>query len=136
MQLTDFEAANNLVELFLRRADELGERPFLTAKHEGKWQSQSWREAAEEVCLLAEALRGLGLKDGDRVVLVSENRPKWAIADLAIMAAGCVTVPTYTTHGARKGLADTALKTNGAERSAAGWVGAADPRSEGVAIGE
>jgi long-chain acyl-CoA synthetase len=101
LQLTDFEAANNLVELFLRRADELGERPFLTAKHEGKWQSQSWREAAEEVCLLAEALRGLGLTDGDRVVLVSENRPKWAIADLAIMAAGCITTPAYTTNTER-----------------------------------
>ena len=101
MQLTDFESSNNLVELFLRRADELGERPFLTAKQGGEWRSQSWREAAEEVCLLAEALRGLGLQDGDRVVLVSENRPKWAIADLAIMAAGCITTPAYTTNTER-----------------------------------
>ncbi|HYN46297.1 MAG TPA: AMP-dependent synthetase/ligase, partial [Allosphingosinicella sp.] len=77
------------------------ERPFLTAKLGGKWVSQSWRAAAEEVCLLAEALRGLGLQDGDRVVIVSENRPKWAIADLAIMAAGCVTVPTYITNTER-----------------------------------
>ena len=101
MQLTDFEAANNLVELFLRRADELGDRPFLTAKQGGSWLSQSWRAAAEEVCLLAEALRGLGLRDGDRVVIVSENRPKWAIADLAIMAAGCITTPAYTTNTER-----------------------------------
>jgi long-chain acyl-CoA synthetase len=101
LQLTDFEAAPNLVRLFLDRADELGERPFLSAKRGGRWQSQSWREAAEHVCLLAEALRALGLEDGDRVVLVSENRPEWAIADLAIMAAGCITTPAYTTNTER-----------------------------------
>ena len=44
---------------------------------------------------VAEAHRA---EPGDRVVLVSENRPEWLIADLAIMAAGCVTVPTYTTN--------------------------------------
>ncbi len=53
------------------------------------------------MCLLAENLRGLGLKEGDRVVLVSENRPEWCIADLAIMAAGCITVPAYTTNTER-----------------------------------
>src|SRR5262245_58511389 len=101
VQLTDFEASSNLVELFLKRADELADRPFLTAKHDGAWRSQSWREAAAEVCLLAEALRRLGLEDGDRVVIVSENRPKWAIADLAIMAAGGITTPAYTTNTER-----------------------------------
>jgi long-chain acyl-CoA synthetase len=101
LQLTDFAAAPNLVRLFLDRADELGERPFLTAREGREWQSISWREAARQVCLLAEALRGLGLEDGDRVVLVSENRPEWAIADLAIMAAGCITTPAYTTNTER-----------------------------------
>jgi len=101
LQLTDFDAAPNLVRLFLDRADERADRPFLAAKRAGKWQSQSWRETAEQVCLLAEALRGRGLEDGDRVVLVAENRPEWAIADLAIMAAGCVTTPAYTTNTER-----------------------------------
>ncbi len=61
----------------------------------------SWAEAARQVCLLAEGLRGLGLKPGDRVLLVSENRPEWCIADLGIMAAGCITVPAYTTNTER-----------------------------------
>jgi long-chain acyl-CoA synthetase len=56
---------------------------------------------ADQVCLLAESLRALGLADGDRVALVSENRPEWCIADLAIMAAGCVTVPAYVTNTER-----------------------------------
>ena len=101
MQLSDFESAQNLVELFLRRADELGDKPFLAAKIDGRWQSISWREAARQVCRLAQGLREMGLHDGDRVVLVSENRPEWAIADLAIMAAGCITTPAYTTNTER-----------------------------------
>ena len=99
--LSDIDSANNLVELFLKRADEKGDTPFLGAKKGGEWQTISWREAADQVCLLAEGLRKLGLKDGDRVCLVSENRPEWCISDLAIMAAGCITVPTYITNTER-----------------------------------
>lgn len=101
MQLSDFATSPNLVRLFLDRADALGDRPFLSSKHDGRWTAISWREAARQVCLLAEALRGLGLQDGDRVALVSENRPEWCLADLAIMAAGLVTVPTYITNTER-----------------------------------
>jgi long-chain acyl-CoA synthetase len=101
MKLSDFAAARNLVSLFLERADELGDKPFLWAKRDGAWHSLSWNEVARQTCLLAESLRGLGLKDGDRVVLVSENRPEWCIADLAIMAAGCITVPAYITNTER-----------------------------------
>ena len=99
--LQDIDNAQNLVELFLKRADEKGDAPFLGHKTGGQWVTQSWRSAAEQVCLLAEALRAMGLEDGDRVALVSENRPEWCIADLAIMAAGCITVPTYTTNTRR-----------------------------------
>ena len=52
--LSDIDTANNLVELFLKRADEKGDSAFLGAKREGEWQTISWREAAERVCLLAE----------------------------------------------------------------------------------
>ncbi|WP_425594732.1 AMP-dependent synthetase/ligase [Qipengyuania intermedia] len=99
--LSDIDSANNLVELFLKRADAKSDQPFLGWKEDGSWQTMTWGEAANRVCLLAEALRGLGLKDGDRVCLVSENRPEWCIADLAIMAAGCVTVPAYVTNTER-----------------------------------
>ncbi|GGC28385.1 AMP-dependent synthetase [Novosphingobium marinum] len=101
MQVTDFDTARNLVSLFLQRADLRGESPMLWAKHDGQWSSTSWAEAARKVCIAAESLRALGLGDGDRVMLVSENRPEWCLADLAIMAAGCVTVPAYTTNTER-----------------------------------
>jgi long-chain acyl-CoA synthetase len=101
LHLSDIDSANNLVELFLARADAKGDAPFLGVKRGGAWQTISWREAAAAVCILAENLHKLGLETGDRVMLVSENRPEWCIADLAIMAAGCVTVPAYVTNTER-----------------------------------
>jgi long-chain acyl-CoA synthetase len=96
-----FEHFPNLVTMFFTRAAEKGDAPFLWAKKGGAWQPTSWRETAETVSRLAQALRRLGLRRGDMVMLVAENRPEWCIADLAIMAAGCVTVPTYTTNTER-----------------------------------
>ena len=95
------ERFDNLVSLFLKRADEKGGKPFLWAKRDGKWSAISWAAAAAKVAALAQSLRRIGLEPGDRVALVSENRPEWLISDLAIMAAGCVTVPTYTTNTTR-----------------------------------
>ena len=91
----------NLVAMFFARAAERGDAPFLWAKTGGTWVSTSWAEAARQVASLATALNAIGLKRGDRVMLVSENRPEWCISDLAIMAAGCVTVPTYVTNTVR-----------------------------------
>ncbi|WP_242147746.1 AMP-dependent synthetase/ligase [Sphingomonas sp. BAUL-RG-20F-R05-02] len=91
----------NLVAMFLARVSEKSDAPFLWYKRDGGWIAISWREAAEQVASLAAALKGIGLKPGDRVMLVAENRPEWCISDLAIMAAGCITVPTYTTNTER-----------------------------------
>ena len=91
----------SLVAMFFDRAARGGDEPFLWRKADRAWQPLSWRQVANQVAALAHSLRDLGLKDGDRVVLVSENRPEFCIADLAIMAAGGITVPTYTTNTER-----------------------------------
>ncbi|UYY57973.1 AMP-dependent synthetase/ligase [Sphingomonas sp. S2-65] len=95
------ERFENLVQMFFARAREKGEAPFLWHKTDGAWQPTSWAETARQVASLATAFKALGLKSGDRVMLVAENRPEFCITDLAIMAAGCVTVPTYTTNTER-----------------------------------
>jgi long-chain acyl-CoA synthetase len=97
----EFETFPNLVTMFFTRAREQTSQPFLWHKAPTGWTSQSWGEVAAKVAAMAGALKKLGLVPGDRVMLVSENRPEWCIADLAIMAAGCVTVPTYTTNTER-----------------------------------
>ncbi|HEU4969966.1 long-chain fatty acid--CoA ligase [Sphingomonas sp.] len=99
--MRQFERFPNLVTMFFTRAREGGDRPFLWRKVENDWRPISWAQAAQQVASVAEGLKRLGLKRGDRVMLVSENRPEWCIADLGIMAAGCVTVPTYTTNTER-----------------------------------
>ncbi|WP_404479423.1 AMP-dependent synthetase/ligase [Novosphingobium sp. BL-52-GroH] len=101
MEIADFDRSANVVSLFLSRADALGDAPMLRAKRDGQWHAISWAEAARRVCLLAASLRRLGLNAGERVVIVAENRPEWCLADFAVMAAGCVTVPTYTTNTTR-----------------------------------
>ena len=100
-QFDDFDSFPNLVTMFFARARHRGDAPFLWAKHDGAWQSISWSDVARQVAAFAKSLRQLGLEKGDRVMLVSENRPEWCIADLGIMAAGCVTVPTYVTNTER-----------------------------------
>ncbi|HEU0072028.1 MAG TPA: AMP-dependent synthetase/ligase [Alphaproteobacteria bacterium] len=96
--------ASSLTSLFFDQAARQGDKPFLWAKKPAsdgtlQYQSLSWRETAEKVNALARGLIRLGLERGDRVCLVAENRPEWLIADLAIMAAGGVSVPAYVTNG-------------------------------------
>ncbi len=91
----------NLVTMFFTRAAEKGDAPFLWTKTSGTWVATSWAEAARQVASLSTALTATGLKRGDRVMLVAENRPEWCLSDLAIMAAGCITVPTYVTNTER-----------------------------------
>jgi long-chain acyl-CoA synthetase len=99
--MRQFEHFSSLTAMFFARATQLGDRPFLWTKTGGKWTSRSWAGVAREVAALAAGLRANGVLPGDRVMLVSENRPEFCIADLAIMAAGAVTVPTYTTNTTR-----------------------------------
>ena len=94
----DFATCPSIPAMFLAQADRLGEKPLLGAKHDGHWRYLSWRQTAETALTLAGGLVRLGLQRGDRVMLVSENRPEWAIADLAIMIAGGITVPAYVTN--------------------------------------
>jgi len=93
-----YDEWNSLAAMFFERAGELGEKPFLWAKREGRYQPTSWTEAARQASCLSRGLRVLGVEPGERVLLVSENRPEWPIADVAIMAAGAITVPAYTTN--------------------------------------
>jgi long-chain acyl-CoA synthetase len=93
----DYKAVRNLATMFFDKADALGAKPFLWDKHDGAWRSKSYGEVAADVKRLARGLRSLGIEKGDRVVIVSENRPEWVVADLAIGAIGAISVPAYTT---------------------------------------
>ena len=94
----NYDSWPNLATMFFEKTADLGDKPFLWAKRDEIWASITGNEAAAQAAALSRGLRELGVGDGDRVMLVSENRPEWAIADFAIMAAGAVSVPAYVTN--------------------------------------
>jgi len=70
----------------------------LNHKVEGEWTHTGATTFVERVRHVALGISELGIKRGDRVALLSENRPEWSIADLAILSLGAVNVPIYTTQ--------------------------------------
>ena len=63
----------------------------------GKWLPISSREFGQKVARTARVLHSWGIQPGDRIALLSENRPEWPIADVSSLLLGAVTVPLYTT---------------------------------------
>jgi long-chain acyl-CoA synthetase len=72
----------------------------VSEKRGGEWLRVSSDDFARRVRHIALGLGDLGIQPGDRVGLISENRPEWSIVDLAILSAGAVVVPLYTTQAA------------------------------------
>src|SRR5947208_16968466 len=70
----------------------------LCLKKEGQWLRISGEAIIQRVRAVALGLSALGVKRGDRVALLSENRPDWSVVDLAILSLGAVNVPIYTTQ--------------------------------------
>ena len=86
--------------LFFEQARLKGTAPYVWGKVDGNWRPTSWDAAARAVRGMAAAFQDLGVEFGDRIALIAENQPSWVLADLAIMAAGGITVPAYTTYSA------------------------------------
>lgn len=74
-----------------------GDRPALAHREAGGYRSITYAQWAEQVRTFASGLAALGVKAGDRLAVVSENRPEWVVADLAMLALGAVNVPMFPT---------------------------------------
>ena len=84
--------------LCLKAALKHGKQDALNHKIDGEWVNISAETFVERVRNVALGLAELGIKPGDRIALLSENRPEWSIADLAILSLGAINVPIYTTQ--------------------------------------
>ena len=93
----------SLPELFLEKSEENSHKIQLVRKNKetGNDFIYSWAKTKKEVFAFANFLSQQNIKKGDRVMLVSENRPEWLISDIAIMCHGLVTVPNYTTYSVK-----------------------------------
>ena len=83
--------------LLLVHADTHPKDTALRVKRLGRWVEISWREYANRAACAALGLRLLGIAPGDRVAVLSENRPEWLFADLAIQGIGAISVGVYPT---------------------------------------
>jgi len=95
MNLNEF---NSLTDLFFYRAEKQNPKSiFLEWLNPKNKKKLTWVETSSNIYKLAKTLKE-NIADGDRCLLVSENRPEWLISDIAVMLANGITVPAYTTY--------------------------------------
>jgi long-chain acyl-CoA synthetase len=88
---------NSLVELYFKKCEEMDpKRSFLKWLKPGK-PTYSWGDIKERIFKLSSKIQSL-IKEGDRCLILSENRPYWLMADIAVMNAGGISVPIFTTY--------------------------------------
>lgn len=95
---------STIPEMFVNLTDHFASesRPIIMHKTGGKYVGISYSELRRKVELFAFGLASMGVKAGDRVSIISENRPEWVISDLAIVSLGAVDVPVYPTLTAKQ----------------------------------
>ena len=104
----ELKKINSLVELFFKKFEQISSKKFekkeniflVSLKRRSKdhpYSSYSWRKTSNKIKILSTYLKDI-ISKGDKCILLSENRPEWLISDIAIMNAGGVTVPLFTTY--------------------------------------
>ena len=88
---------NSLVELYFKKIQEVdGKKPFLKWLKPDK-PTYSWEEITNKIFRLSSKIKSI-IEEGDRCLILSENRPYWLISDISIMNAGGISVPIFTTY--------------------------------------
>jgi long-chain acyl-CoA synthetase len=126
----------SLVHSLRRQADRLGDRPWLRFRRLGVVRELSWRAALSQVRSLAASLVHRGIEPGDRVALLSENRPEWLVVDLAVQSVGAALVPMHaplTRAQVRHQIADSGAKFTIASTAVQAEKGDADLRFDDFA---
>lgn len=90
-------AVDTLSKAFWRSVEQYAEKPAMLVKREKQFRPITYRELGKRVYAFARALHELGVRKGDRVAILSENCPEWAITDWATLCLGGITVPIYPT---------------------------------------
>ncbi len=93
----EIDKLNSLVELYFKKCEEVDpNRPFLKWLKPNK-PTYSWGDIKNRIFKLSSKIKSL-IKEGDRCLILSENRPYWLMADIAVMNAGGISVPIFTTY--------------------------------------
>lgn len=91
--------SETLAKMVLEKTAEYGTRTALREKVEGNYTDISWQDMADNIFLFARSLLALGIKEDERVAIMSPNCPEWVYADLGTLSLNAITVPVYHTEG-------------------------------------
>ena len=93
----NIEKINSLVELYFKKLEEIDkEKPFLKWLKPNK-PTYTWSQVSERIFKLTNKIKSI-INEGDRCLILSENRPYWLMSDISIMNAGGISVPIFTTY--------------------------------------
>jgi long-chain acyl-CoA synthetase len=93
----EIDKLNSLVELYFKKCEEVDpSKPFLKWLKPGK-SNYNWGDIKERIFKLSYKIKSL-INAGDRCLILSENRPYWLMSDIAVMNAGGISVPIFTTY--------------------------------------
>ena len=92
-----FQQASNLPSTLFKNMEIAPTSSLFFDKKSDGWVGLSWQEVARKTQDIAKFLISIGIRPDDKVMICSENRSEWAIANLAIMSVGSIVVPAYTT---------------------------------------
>ncbi|MGH2748871.1 MAG: AMP-dependent synthetase/ligase [Actinomycetota bacterium] len=90
--------AQTIVERFHERVRSHPEKVALRHKVGGQWRDITWRDYGDRVESIAKSLLSLGFQHGDKISLLSNNRPEWQVCDVAAMSLGGATAAIYQTN--------------------------------------
>ncbi len=97
-KIMNLDNLSNLIELFSHQVQKQNKKDiFLQWLNPNNQKTYTWEEAEKNILKLSKIIKE-NIKEGDRCLLVSENRPEWFVSDLAIMLSDGITVPAYTTY--------------------------------------
>jgi long-chain acyl-CoA synthetase len=88
----------HLARMIHAQCQNYGDRIALRYREKGLWKDISWKVMGEMICAVSKALLELNVKEGDMVVLFSQNRPEWTIVDYGVLTIRAVSVPVYATN--------------------------------------
>ena len=87
----------SLPDMLKTNANNFKEKVAMSIKVDGAWKDITYREFGDNVRLVAQGFASLGISKGDKVALLSENRPEWGMSDFGIQSTGALVVPIYPT---------------------------------------
>ncbi len=88
---------SRLFDFIFYQLEHFPKKDCLAAKIDGQWERTSTQQAIDTANALSAGLLKLGVKPGDKVAIIANNRPEWVITDIAILQIGAINVPIYPT---------------------------------------